>query len=695
MKSGLAFKNRTALTLLCSFLTMSLSACSPYDLADIFADSSELTEQLHKSPRFWEDSTQYNNNPALHKVHNVAFEGKPYNDLAQIGDNLLLIGQGAYFSVEDLSIEDFNVENMADEQAEMDYKYSFDIYNPWSNTITASLEHDDISCDSYKVLGNELFLFDDEEKKVYIYDEELSLKDTFDTAELIKLCDMNFFSGEDNSTFYTYDNVHDCILSISRSTFDYVAHPVNLYDLTINDITADGKELLVTGVDRTTLQYSVEVISTNSFVSNTTLPGDTYGFNCISDNGFFAQTSLSNNYWVYHDKSKGDSFFTIENIWSSKIIDDGSVIILQNEPSADNENLITTRFSLLNPSSGEILSSNTYSYGQINENEFDLLSNNYIYLKDCNSVFFLTYTQSCMPELLVWKLDSENTSDYGSIARFSSEEEMSIASPIGNTITMIPDTYEYGWGQLESLNERATELEDKYSIDIFMGDEVPEQIDCFNLKKTTDYDTIEEGLDTLEHILSCYPEDFFTQLCYGDNRGIRIYLSADISGNSEEMINEASGFVSNINSYVVMVLDVTYNWDWGYTVNHEISHMIDRRLDFYSIYEDDCVFSEAKWSSYNPDDFSYLESYIGYEDNPDYDKYSKFFIDSYGTTFSTEDRAEIFGTVMDDVLSSGQLGEEFTPGTPYYNKMEYYSRCIRDGFNTYNWPKKLPWELTQ
>lgn len=683
MGSRFAFNKRISIALICSMLVFGVSGCSPYDIADIFEDSSELAKKLHESPRFWEDATKYQDSTNLYKVHNVAFEGKPYNDIAAIGDNLLLIGQGSYF----------NVDDMAEENSDTDYKYSFDVYSPWSNTITASLEHDDIKCDSYTVLADELFLFNDDEKSVTIYDSQLNLKDTFDISSLYELSDMKFYSGLDNSVFYTYDTVHDCILSISRDSFDYVAHPLNLYDFNIHAISPDGKSLLISGVDKSTLQNSVEVISTTSFVSNTVLPGDIYGSNSISNSGFFAQTSYTNNYWVYHQKDGDDSYYTIEGIWNSKIIDDGSVIFLQNDSASDTTDKFVTKFTQLDPDTGKILSSNSYSYGQISETDFDLLSNNYVYLKDCNSVMFLTYTQSCMPELLVWKLDNDTNENYDSLTRFSSEEEMSIASPLGNTITMIPDSYEYGWGQLEDLNNQASELEDKYSIEIFMGEEVPETIDCFNLKRTTDYDTIQDGLDTLEHILSCYPEDFFTQLCYGDNRGIRIYLSAEISADSEDMIDEASGFVSNINSYVVMVLDLTYSWDWGYTVNHEISHMIDRRLDFYSIYEENCLFSEKKWSSYNPDDFTYLERYTDYEDNPDYYKYSNYFIDAYGTTFSTEDRAEIFGRIMDDVLNSGQPGEEFSQGTPYYNKIDYYARCIRDGFQTYNWPKKLPWEL--
>ena len=82
-----------------------------------------------------------------------------------------------------------------------------------------------------------------------------------------------------------------------------------------------------------------------------------------------------------------------------------------------------------------------------------------------------------------------------------------------------------------------------------------------------------------------------------------------------------------------------------------------------------------------------------FRSNPDYNKYSKYFIDSYGTTYSTEDRAEIFGTVMDNALSGITEDSTFSSGTILNDKMKYYCECIRDGFNTEDWPETLPWEV--
>lgn len=693
MKGQLSFSRLFSATFFAVAVTAAASGCSIHSVPDAFIDETELSESLHASPRFWEDATEYSDDANLYKVHNVAFEGKPYNDIARLGDNLLLIGQGAYLDVDDIIEED----------SEPNYKYSFDIYNPWKNELTASLDHKDIECDRYRIVGDELFLFNDSTHTIFIYDDKLEFVESVDASALSEISDMNFISGTNNSSFYSYDYVHDCILSINRDSFDYVAHPVNMYSITINNITADGKYLLLSGIDKTTLTNSIERISTTSFTADTVIPGDLYGNNSISENGFFAQTSYDNNSWVYHSKNGSDSYYELKDIYSSMVLKDDSIIFLQN--TSDDEGNSTTTAYNINPSTGKVKSNFTYSYEQKSTTDFDLLSYNYVYLSECNCMFFLTYTQDCMPELLVWKLESSDDNN-PALTRFDSEENLFLwqnlnnsssgtDSNYGSTITMIPDTKNYDWGNLSPLNERASSLEDKYSVEIYMGEEVPSSIDYFISKPTTDYDTISEGLDTLEDILSCYPDDFFRQLCYGNNRGIRIYLTGPISGNADDVINEPSGFVSNINSYMVMVLDVTYSWDWAYTVNHEISHMIDRKLDFYSQYNSEAVFSEEKWNTLNPTDFTYLNSYEEYEDNTAYDKYPTYFLDSYGTTYGTEDRAELFGTVMDDYINFGQPGEQFAIGTHYYEKMNYYCKCIRDGFDTTNWEKKLPWELTE
>ena len=84
-------------------------------------------------------------------------------------------------------------------------------------------------------------------------------------------------------------------------------------------------------------------------------------------------------------------------------------------------------------------------------------------------------------------------------------------------------------GDLSDINARITALEQKYGFSIYFGPEVPKRIDYYDIHQFKNKDKLSVALDSLEEILGCFPDDFFTQLCYGDIRGMRIYLCGDIS----------------------------------------------------------------------------------------------------------------------------------------------------------------------
>ena len=114
----------------------------------------------------------------------------------------------------------------------------------------------------------------------------------------------------------------------------------------------------------------------------------------------------------------------------------------------------------------------------------------------------------------------------------------------------------------------------------------------------------------------------FTKECFSDfsfKKSIRIYIAGTLSGSSEGLIADPSGYVTDVNHYKVMVFDATQSWDWDYTVNQEISHMIDRSPDYRSTYQQDSLYSEETWESYNPINFEYLYTYDDYQYNADYE----------------------------------------------------------------------------
>jgi len=689
---------------LCSAL--SLTACSPRDISYFFKSPAEKQAILHKSPAFWDDTAKVEDSSNLSILHNVAFEGHPYNDIRQFGDNILMVGQGSY-------------NNSIIEAEGQSVEYSFDVYNPWSNKITASLAHDKTNCDDYLIKGDKLWLINSSAKRATIYDKDL---------KEIKTCKYNPEDYEGNGD----------------SDDDNVPNPGNYYDAMQIATSDDGKYALVSGVTPDTYKYVVSNVKLkdNSVVS--TFEGQSCSLSRVDSHGFVVETDASNNVWSYHSSDGKDTFFALPNVVDMSLAKDGDMLIrCQKLPSGNDtdgeaagsdtiscykyspDTGVTSSFSF-NP---EARYADAQSTGSPSDADTQIYySANSVYLADAGCMMILLYTAQCNPEILVWSLDKGHNDTQASIMSYNDSDSLfqalrdtgTYVSPYdtanidevtdeneealkeagidsdsdryGDEITLIPDVSAYDWGDLSEINAHATRLEQKYGISIYLGPEVPKKIDYYKIKQTLKVKTLSDALNALEQVLACFPDDFFKQLDYGGTKGLRIYLSGNITAENSDMINDPSGFVNIINNYNVMVLNCSYSWDFSYTVGHEISHLIDQRLTFIHTYNDKSEFSEEKWNSFNPDSFSYDDSYANYNPDDSSNHISGYFIDSYGMTFATEDRSEIFGTAIDDYINGIYDDARFTDDSPIRNKLDYYSRCIRDGFDTKDWPDTMAWE---
>lgn len=699
------FKRKHVITLitysLVFFSAIPMTACSFSDASYLFKSPEQKQAILHKSPAFWEDTTSVKGSSNLSILHNVAFEGQPYNDTRQFGDNILMVGQGSY-------------NNSILETDDQSVQYSFDVYNPWSNKITASLTHDKTDCDDYMIKGDRLWLINSDAGRATIYDKDL---------KEIKTCKYN---PED------YDGNCDT----SDSDDGDVPNPGNYYDASQIATSADGKYALVSGVTPDTYKYAVSDIRLDDNTVLSTYEGQSFSMSCVDSKGFVIEADTANNIWNYHSSDGENSFFSLPDVVDVTLAEDGDMLIRCQDLSSNN----IISYYKYSPATG-VSSSFSYnlatrSTGKMSDSPSDsaaadtktYCSANSVYLPDANCVMMLLYTAQCNPEILIWSLDKGKNDSKAEITSYNDcdtllqalRDDGSYVSPYsaidpadstdenqeameetgkdsdyntyGDEVTLIPDTSSYDWGDLSDINARITALEQKYGFSIFFGPEVPKRIDYYYIHQFKNKDKLSVALDALEEILGCFPDDFFTQLCYGDIRGMRIYLCGDISSSHSDMINEPSGFINVINNHNVMVLNCNYSWDFSYTVGHEISHLIDQRLAFIHTYNDKSEFSEEKWNSFNPDSFSYDDSYANYNPDDPSSHISGYFIDSYGMTFATEDRSEIFGTAIDDYINGIYDDARFTDDSPIRNKLDYYSRCIRDGFNTKDWPDTMAWE---
>ena len=551
-KESKLFKRKHVTTLitysLVFFSAISMTACSFSDVSYLFKSPAQKQAILHKSPAFWEDTTSVKGSSNLSILHNVAFEGQPYNDTRQFGDNILMVGQGSY-------------NNSIIETDDQSVQYSFDVYNPWSNEITASLTHDKTDCDDYMIKGDRLWLINSDAGRATIYDKDL---------KEIKTCKYN---PED------YDGNCDT----SDSDDGDVPNPGNYYDVSQIATSADGKYALVSGVTPDTYKYAVSDIRIDDNTVLSTYEGQSFSMSCVDSKGFVIEADTANNIWNYHSSDGENSFFSLPDVVDVTLAEDGDMLIRCQDLSSDNiisyykyspatgvsssfsYNLATRNTGKMSDSSSDSAAADTKTY----------CSANSVYLPDANCVMMLLYTAQCNPEILIWSLDKGKNDSKAEITSYNDcdtllqalRDDGSYVSPYsaidpadstdenqeameeagkdseynayGDEVTLIPDTASYDWGDLSDINARITALEQKYGFSIYFGPEVPKRIDYYDIHQFKNKDKLSVALDSLEEILDCFPDDFFTQLCYGDIRGMRIYLCGDISSGHSDMINDA------------------------------------------------------------------------------------------------------------------------------------------------------------
>lgn len=233
------------------------------------------------------------------------------------------------------------------------------------------------------------------------------------------------------------------------------------------------------------------------------------------------------------------------------------------------------------------------------------------------------------------------------------------------------------------LYQRTAELSERFGVDIRIAEQCSLDYTHYDTYALTDPVFIRSGLDMLENVLARYPEGFFDQLCYGSVETIRIELAGGlmIKDGVENRRDSAAGFAQNMGSFYLIALD-GFMMREG-TIYHELSHIIDKRLEWDSLLRADALYSEEAWLSLQPEGFQYVMSYVDVlEGSTD----PNYFISDYSTTFPTEDRAELMEASMEGISWN------FEPGSGSRVKMQFYADCIRDCFDTDGWPETTSWE---
>lgn len=260
--------------------------------------------------------------------------------------------------------------------------------------------------------------------------------------------------------------------------------------------------------------------------------------------------------------------------------------------------------------------------------------------------------------------------------------------------------------ELRPLRERADELENRFGVEIRIGEECADIIGGYAITPLTEYDRVKDALDVLEAELSKYPDNFLAQMKTDYITVNSFYLAGTLLGVEEGTLGMAGGFQCEYDGKQLIVIDSNDLYSLQSTIHHELFHSIEDYMAALSDMEglDGTVYlSEAEWQKLNPpveqygDCYTYTYEEFGYEENfgltydlqfyADEDLSGTYFVDTYSMTFPQEDRARIFESVMCDFYIV-----DFDAAPHLKAKLDYMAECIRSAFDTTGW-EEVPWEL--
>ena len=237
----------------------------------------------------------------------------------------------------------------------------------------------------------------------------------------------------------------------------------------------------------------------------------------------------------------------------------------------------------------------------------------------------------------------------------------------------------------EELYIRAGQMSEKYGMDIRIAEQCSDDYAGFTAYIVTDTSQITDALDVLERAFDRYPDGFFEQLEYGSIKKLAVELVGGITPKTDNTeVNGAAAFAHVQAEQMLISIDV--NTIIELYVYHEISHLIDSFLEWDAYLRDDALYSDEGWMELQPVGFEYAYSYVSIPESVKQYYTSGYFVSDYACTYPTEDRA----TLMADAMT--EQTDMFDANPQLKEKLDYYSRCIRDCFNTDGWPEVTAWE---
>ena len=236
--------------------------------------------------------------------------------------------------------------------------------------------------------------------------------------------------------------------------------------------------------------------------------------------------------------------------------------------------------------------------------------------------------------------------------------------------------------QAALCREKADALSSRFGIRVaVLEDAAATQPWDYALRAAARTDETLWALETVETLLSCFPDGFLAQL-QQNLTGLSLCLVDSIQGTSSYgSLEKAQGlqFEADKTGYIALALSPPE--ELRYTLVHELSHLIDAQVILHSSVYDN-------WNDLNPQEFSY-----SLDVNADMSRYAGFltgtnrcFVDAYAMSYPTEDRARI-------LEYAANPGNEalFVPPV-MQQKLRRICQGIREAFSLTDDPDTFLWE---
>lgn len=603
-----------------------------------FLSGCEISDE-HNKVNITEDKSTWQNNSNLFLMPSDAWNEAQASDLHIFQDNILT----AYNTYDaDLNVSNYNLKIVDAETGDIVYENSL-----------SGLEVPEI-----QILNNKIAINDISTKKAYILDEKLNVLQEYEF-------DYNSFAFNQTAT-YAYTFSDDCgIQQIDLETNNTEVIYEKAASIYLSEINGDYASL--TFIDTDTLLKTGGVLNLETGEFNR-LSVDKAPISIeYTDSAYLAQLSFNPPCYLLEANEQLNMLYT----------EDTSTVILLNDTS----HILVSSYD---EDSNKILSVYDTDGAFLSSVKLeDIGAEQYyepVWSEKYNGYFLNTMSdEDGNDRLLFWDITSETEGSALYLQEFNSQE-------------IISD----GNGVSSEYFQQAEEISEKYGVNVLIADQCRTEYSDHTGELLLNEEELAIALDTLDFAFSQYPEGFFEQLKHDSYTSIEIHVQGALAKDTstEEVTYVSQAFVCYEDSKILLVMDgrgdyyEDINLILEQAIYHEVSHMIDRKLEFYSQYHaDSSVYSEDGWCSLNPAGFEY-----SYDYNTCYDafkpEYRAYFVDDYSCSFSTEDRARI--------MEYAAMGDTsvFEDNHALIEKLDYYSKSIRDAFDTTRWTDETIWEKT-